>query len=297
MRPGFAISGTAHALVLGWGLIAFAVAPLDAPRTEAMPVDLVPLSELTQLKAGTLKKLESEAKKPVVEKVAEAKPVPVPEAKPTEKPEIKPTAAAPPPPPPEVDSIPELIDKMVKPEPAPAPVPEQARVPEPPKRPPIPKQKPKPPEATAEARTPERAFDPNRVAALLDRRTPQRERATGEELSRTANLGVPTGLTQRLTQSEIDALRAQIQACWNPPVGAEEAEKLIVRLRIQFRPDGNLSHEPVLMNRGDSPYFRVAAEAAMRAVRRCQPYTLPAHKYDVWKDVEVTFDPRDMFRG
>jgi colicin import membrane protein len=97
--------------------------------------------------------------------------------------------------------------------------------------------------------------------------------------------------------SEIDALRAQIQACWNPPVGAEEAEKLIVRLRIQFKPDGTLSREPELLNRGTSSYFTVAAESAMRAVRRCQPYTMPAAKYDVWKDVEVTFDPRDMFRG
>jgi colicin import membrane protein len=297
LQPGFAISGTAHALVLGWGLIHFAVAPLEAPRTPAMPVELVPISELTELRAGTLKKLAPDADKPVVEKIAEPKPAPVPEAKPTEKPDVKQTAAVPPPPPPpEPESIPDLIDKTARQEPAPAPKPEQARVPEPPKRPPIPKQKPKP-ETTADARTPERRFDPGRIAALLDRRTPQRERAAGDELSRTATLGAPAGLAQRLTQSEIDALRAQIQACWNPPVGAEEAEKLIIRLRIQFRLDGTLSQEPALLNRGDSPYFRVAAEAAMRAVRRCQPYTLPAHKYDVWKDVEVTFDPRDMFRG
>jgi colicin import membrane protein len=108
---------------------------------------------------------------------------------------------------------------------------------------------------------------------------------------------VPTGFAQRLTQSEIDALRAQIQACWNPPTGAEEADKLIVRLRIQFNQDGTLAREPELMNRGESTFFRIAAEAAMRAVRRCQPYTLPAHKYDVWKDVEVNFDPRDMSGG
>lgn len=304
MQPGFAISSTAHALVLGWGLIHFAIAPLDAPRTEAMPVDLVPISELTELKAGALKKLEPETNKKVAEKVAEPKPVPVPEAKPVEKPEIKPTEAAPPPPPappaPQPDKVADLIDKMVNPEPAPAPKPpqEQVRVPEPPKRPPMPKHQPKPTPTPATAETPaQRSFDPNRVAALLDRRTPQRERATAEEVSRTANLGAPTGLTQRLTQSEIDALRAQIQACWNPPVGAEEADKLIVRLRIQFRPDGTLARDPELANRGDTSYFRVAAEAAMRAVRRCQPYTLPAHKYDVWKDVEVTFDPRDMFRG
>jgi colicin import membrane protein len=31
---------------------------------------------------------------------------------------------------------------------------------------------------------------------------------------------------------------------------------------------------------------------------RCAPYTfLPIAKYDAWKDVEVTFDPRDMYRG
>jgi colicin import membrane protein len=41
----------------------------------------------------------------------------------------------------------------------------------------------------------------------------------------------------------------------------------------------------------------VAAESALRAVRRCQPYTMPAAKYDIWRDVEVTFDPRDMFGG
>jgi colicin import membrane protein len=36
----------------------------------------------------------------------------------------------------------------------------------------------------------------------------------------------------------------------------------------------------------------------LRAVRRCAPYSfMPITKYDVWKDVEVTFDPRDMFRG
>jgi len=293
LRPGIAISGVTHALVLGWGLVLFAVTPVEAPKTEAMPVDLVPISELTELKAGTLKKTNiEEPNKQVAEKIAEPKPTPPTEAKPTDKPEIKPQTAAPPPPPPS-ESLEKLIDKMVTPEPAPA----QVRVPEPPKRPPIPKQKPKPPEATADARTPQRTFDPNRIAALLDKRDPTRPRTAAPEVSPQATLGAPTGIGQRLTQSEIDALRAQIQACWNPPVGAEEAEKLIVRLRIQFKQDGTLSREPELMNRASGSYFQIAAESAMRAVRRCQPYTLPAHKYDIWKDVEVTFDPRDMFGG
>jgi colicin import membrane protein len=116
-------------------------------------------------------------------------------------------------------------------------------------------------------------------------------------VSRESSLGTRIGTASLLSQSEIDALRAQIQACWNPPVGAENAQELIVRVRVQFRLDGTLSAEPTLVNRGSSPYFQVAAESALRAVRRCQPYTMPAAKYDIWRDVEVTFDPRDMFGG
>jgi colicin import membrane protein len=143
----------------------------------------------------------------------------------------------------------------------------------------------------------QRNFNPDQIAALLDRREPQRQHSTAEQTSLMSSLGTSTGNAPRLTQSEIDALRAQIQACWNPPVGAENAQELVVRVRIQFRPDGSLAAEPTVLNRGSSPYFQVAAESATRAVRRCAPYTLPSAKYEVWKDVEVTFDPRDMFRS
>jgi hypothetical protein len=35
----------------------------------------------------------------------------------------------------------------------------------------------------------------------------------------------------------------------------------------------------------------------VRAVRRCAPYNLPAEKYDSWREINVTFDPREMFGG
>jgi colicin import membrane protein len=239
------------------------------------------------LQAGNRNAPKEEKAKQAADKVAEPKQAQEPEKKPN-KPEIK-QAAAPPPPPPPAESKPEPLPKKeeVKPEPKPEPV----VAPLPPKR-----QPPKPPE-TAKADTPkQRDFNPDKIAALLDRREAPRMRAA-DEISPTAALGASTGNAPRLTQSEIDALRAQIQACWNPPIGAENAQELIVRLRVQFRLDGTLSAEPALVNNGSSPYFRVAAESAMRAVRRCQPYTMPAAKYDVWRDVEVTFDPRDMFGG
>ncbi|EJW12482.1 TolA protein [Rhodovulum sp. PH10] len=143
----------------------------------------------------------------------------------------------------------------------------------------------------------QQTFDPSRIAALLDKRDAQRQAATGDTLNQTASLGLPTGRAAMLTQSEIDALRAQIQACWNPPAGAMEGSELIVKVRLMLRQDGSLEADPVLLNRGSHPYFQVAAESALRAIRRCQPYRLPIAKYQIWKDVEVTFDPRDMYRG
>jgi colicin import membrane protein len=288
LRTGLAVSSIGHAVLLGWGLITFAPVPLEAPPTEAMPIDLVPITDITQLQAGNRNAPKQEQAKQAADKIAAPKQAPEPEKKPA-KPEVK-TAAAPPPPAPQ-ESKPEPLPKKeeVKPEPKPEPV----AAPLPPKRQPP---KPKTPE-TAKADTPkQRDFNPDKIAALLDRREPQRQRAA-DEVSPTAALGTSIGNAPRLTQSEIDALRAQIQACWNPPVGAENAQELIVRLRVQFRTDGTLSAEPALVNNGSSPYFRVAAESAMRAVRRCQPYTLPAAKYEIWRDVEVTFDPRDMFGG
>lgn len=289
MQPGVTISSIGHAAILGWGLVTFAVTPLETPRTEAMPVDLVSISEFAELRAGSKTAKAAPEQKQKAEKVAEPKPVTDSEKKPVDKPEPKKEAAAPPPPPPEPKPT------EPKAEQKPEPKAEEVRVPEPPKKPAPPKlvEQVKPQNQQAK----QRDFNPDRIAALLDKREPARQRTTGETPSPVATLGVTVGTASRLSQSEIDALRAQIQACWNPPVGAENAQELIVRLRIQFRPDGTLSAEPELMNRGTSPYFRVATESAMRAVRRCQPYTMPSAKYDIWKDVEVTFDPRDMFGG
>src|SRR6185312_702654 len=166
------------------------------------------------------------------------------------------------------------------------PEPKQA-TPTPPKKPDPPKQHPK--------------FDASNIQhrlALLDKRDPQRRAATGDTLSPTPSLGLPTGSAAALSQNEIDALRARLRDCWTVPVGLAEARDLVVSVRILFNKDGSLSAEPRLMNQGSHPAFQAAAESALRAVRRCAPYTfMPPAKYEGWKDIIVDFDPRDMFRG
>jgi colicin import membrane protein len=236
-----------------------------------------------------------ETPKPVVEKIAERTPVKDPAAKVAEKPEITPTAepaAAPPQaktepkPAPREKAEPDpvadqIADQLKKIEPKKVEQPQQqVKIPAPPQKPAKPQPK----------------FDPNKVAALLDKRDPRRQAAGGETLNSQVALGSPTGNAQSLSQNEIDALRAQIQACWNPPVGLAEAKDLTVLVRLMLNPDGTLSGEPVLLNRVSNPLFQVAAESAVRAIQRCQPYKLPIAKYAVWKDVEIVFDPRDMFR-
>ena len=72
---------------------------------------------------------------------------------------------------------------------------------------------------------------------------------------------------------------------------------LVVVVHFALNKDGSVSGEPSVVNRGSTALFQIAAESAMRAVRRCQPFRLPASKYEAWRDVEVKFDPNEMFRG
>jgi colicin import membrane protein len=323
MKTGLTISAIGHAAVLLWGLVSFASKPLEAPPVDSLPVDIISATDFSQLTAGDRNAPKAETPKPLVDKVAEQpKPVEAAAPKVVDKPEIV-TAAAVPEPPQPPTPVPQAKPAPPKPEPKPEPKPQEALKPPEPKpqealKPPEPKPQVDPigemlkkdetkkPDKKEQAKPapakkpppPQPKFDANRIAALLDKREPQRQAALGAAINRTPSLGVPSGNAPTLSQNELDALRARLRECWILPAGAADAKDLIVQVRILFKQDGSLAAEPSLLNRGTSPYFQVAAESALRAVRRCAPFSfLPIAKYEVWKDIEVTFDPRDMFRG
>ena len=313
MKAGWTISAVGHAGVLLWGLVSLAVVAHNAPPPDSLPVDIISATDFSQLTKGIKTAPKAEVPKPLVEKVAEPKPNENPAQKVVDKPEVAAAADQPPkpePPKPEAKPTPPVPQARPEPkqreaftrenEPKPDPIAEaikrdQAKKPEPKQaQTPVPPKKPDPPK-------PQPKFDATQIQhrlALLDKRDPQRRAATGDTISTTPSLGVPAGNAAALSQSEIDALRARIQQCWSPPVGLADARDLVVVVRIQFNRDGSLSRDPSLSNNGSHPMFQIAAESALRAVRRCAPYSfMPVAKYDTWKDVEVTFDPRDMFRG
>jgi len=315
MKAGWTISAVLHGAVLAWGLVSFATKPLSAPPPDFISTDIISASDFTQITNGIKTAPKAEAPKPLVEKVAEAKPVEEQNAKVVDKkPEIVATADRIEPPKPVEPEKKKAEPKPPVPLPPAKPEPKQAFAKEPEQKidpiaealkkentkKPDPKtqQKADTPQKKVEPPKPQPKFDASRIAALLDKRDPQRHAATGDTLSNKPSLGTATGTAVALSQNEIDALRARLRQCWNVPVGVAEARDLVVTVRIQFKQDGSLSTEPRLMNSGSHPAFLTASESALRAVRTCAPYTfLPAAKYEAWKDVIVDFDPRDMFRG
>lgn len=98
-----------------------------------------------------------------------------------------------------------------------------------------------------------------------------------------------------MTIAEIDALRQQIHRCWNPPVGARDADELVVQVRVLLNADGSVEAIPDAEAQGFGPFYDAVADSARRAVLSCQPYDLTASKYEFWRDLRVTLDARELF--
>ena len=84
-----------HVLVIGWGLVSFSTKAFESVPEESLPVDIISADQLAKVTAG-MKTGKKENPKPLVEKVAEAKPVDDAVGKITEKAPVV-TDTAPPP--------------------------------------------------------------------------------------------------------------------------------------------------------------------------------------------------------
>ena len=295
MKTGLTISALVHAALLVWGLISFAARPLEAKPTDGLPVDIISDKEFSQMTKGVKNAPKDLPPAPLVEKIGDQKPVDDSSAKVTEKKDLD-TAKndAAPPPAPEPTPKPaeakpdkkeplkiDLIAETLKKEEAKKKAEDRAKA-----------------KVAAEQQKKQPNFDPNRIAALLDKREPQRQAATGDSLNPVPSLGKSMGAASTLSQSEIDALRRRLVECWSPPVGAADGGNLKVVLRVLFKQDGSVATPPQVVAGTASSFGPALAESATRAILTCQPFTMfrPAN-YQLWKDIEITFDTREMFGG
>jgi colicin import membrane protein len=294
MKTGLTISAAIHAALLLWGLISFAARPLEAKPNDAMPVDIVSDKQFSEMTKGVKNAAKDKPLAPLAEKIGEPKPVDDSAAKVTEKKELNAAKAEAPPPPAEQTPKPAETKLEKKEPPKVDPIAETLKKEEAKKKA---EEKAKA-KAAQQQQKPQPQFDPTKIAALLDKREPQRLASTGEELSPTPSLGKSDGRAAQLSQSEIDALRKRLGECWNPPAGATNGGQLKVVLRVLFKPDATVATPPQLVAATASPFGPAMAESAKRAILTCQPFTMlrPDH-YQQWKDIEITFDPREMFGG
>jgi hypothetical protein len=104
---------------------------------------------------------------------------------------------------------------------------------------------------------------------------------------------------RKLAISEIDLVRQQIRECWSLPAGAREAENLSIEIKMAMNSDGTVRQARII-DQGrlqSDPFFRAAAESALRAVLnpRCNPLKLPSEKFKHWQNMVLIFDPQKMF--
>lgn len=227
---------------------------------------------------------------------AESEPEPAPATEVAPEPQEQQDVAPDPAPESAVAEAPEPDDASGLPEQAPRPQarpqPPQAQTAQTPERR-EPERRPEPEPATTADRSQDSDFDADQIAALLN----QQEASGGgaQRSEQEAALGGRQTTGAQLSQSEIDGLRGQIQRCWNVPAGAMDAENLRVSIQMRLNRNGEVEGSPQIVGGAGAGAERIAAEAGRRAVLRCQPYNLPADRYDAWADVIVHFDPRDMF--
>jgi outer membrane biosynthesis protein TonB len=282
-----------HVLVLGWGLVSFSTKAFEMTPEDSVPVDVISPDQLAKVMAGT-KTGKKENPKPLVDKVAEAKPIEDAVGKVSEKaPVVTDTS---PPPQPKVEEKP--VEK--KPDPPkvaekPKEEPKPEKKPDPPKVDPIAEaikkeeKKPKP-VAQAAAKPPEqkqkvveRHYDQSKIAALLDKRDPTRNAATGDTLNSNAALGLANGKAADNSATWGSMFKQQVERCWKKPYGGIESQKPEAAFAIRLKRDGSLEGMPVPEGTPATPYLRVYQESALRAIIECQPYRLPAAFFEEWK--------------
>jgi outer membrane biosynthesis protein TonB len=241
---------------------------------QTMTVELVTVDEITQTN-------KPPSPKPKLEELEK------PPAAPPRPPQV--TSKTPPKP-----VAPEKPEEFVK---APDEKPEKAEVvekpklakPKPEKKPILTREEPKPEEQQEEFKSLLRNLMPDEATTPSDK--PSETKA-----SPTTSPDAPAGET--ITSSELSALSAQLRQCWSILAGARYAENLVVDIKLFVNVDRTVRDAQIVdrIRYMSDSYYRAAADAAMRAVLNphCSPLDLPADKYDMWKEIIVTFDPSEL---
>ncbi len=99
-----------------------------------------------------------------------------------------------------------------------------------------------------------------------------------------------------LSISEIDLLRQQLSSCWNAPAGAviNVGDKVTISAKVQQNMevfDNSVRIVDTNISKSN-PFYGPITDSAMRTLLNpeCIPLKLPKDKYNLWKNLTITFD-------
>lgn len=165
-------------------------------------------------------------------------------------------------------------------------------------KPEAPAEQPKAEEKRVEQKPAEPSSPASMPAAAQQSASPERQMAKGMPPNLPSPLpsakpagpsGGPGEGKSTLTPEEIAAFRAQVQKCWTLPIGVPNATRLETVLRVFFARNGSLTAGPELLKASASAGGPVLVGIAIKALRECAPYRLPAAKYSDWKVMDLRF--------
>lgn len=115
--------------------------------------------------------------------------------------------------------------------------------------------------------------------------------ATAEEASSLAGASLDAGAR--------DGLRLAVSRCWNLHSTWSDALDVVVVVGFRLDRDGRPMEGSIKLldsSGGSDAAAERAYGAARRAIIRCgaNGYDLPPEKYDLWRNVEITFNPEEM---
>ena len=283
---GMSISIILHVSLFILLLVSFPQCQHKKPQEIIISLDLLPISKNTNVENKQIATPKTKEEKPI------EKPKPIEEIKPEEpKPETKPEEPKP-------ETKPEEPKPEIKPEepkPEAKPEPKQEIKPVIKEEKVIEKKKP-------EAKKIEKKKKPakpkvNEYDSLLKslEKTTKINDALEPDVDKPSK--GPHDSNMPLSLSVKDAIKKQIEQCWNPPAGNMDAGKLAVVLNITFQQDGEVISVKIEDNfrYNTDELYRVAADAAIRAVHKASPLQgLPVEQFSSWQYLEFHFDPSGL---
>jgi hypothetical protein len=123
---------------------------------------------------------------------------------------------------------------------------------------------------------------------------PEEAAATPEPPRRDPSLDSHKPMSATLRAAFDTWLMGAYAKCWKAPKILPDGDPYLPKVRVAFKEDGELAAPPKLVNPPSDPAWKPHADAALKAVKGCDPLHVPdkyADYYPSWKSRTVYFDP------